>query len=329
MRVFCILSELMSESGVSARELAKELKIDVRTIRKLEEYREPWRLSQESFEKLTLYAYDHGYEGLFVIRPNPIWENFIAKPCVLFRASLGWDAEAETHLNRLFGKLDCIIETQVGVSDPEVVEEKMKTRNCVMLGAPKSNPASEVALALLWGARPFVGSEKNRGRIPVHFRGMKGTEGERRSALIRENGPCGIDIMLPSGERKIVPVSWMPPSEYAQSTENGSDAAVLVFCNRPLGTDRPVTTLILAGYTGRATLRAVKEATHRELPISECDLEKVDQPHLSVMTYDFTKVKQGKRPRMRGLRTEIQDSVLWGPPWPPLFQAIRDQGRAN
>jgi hypothetical protein len=117
----------------------------------------------------------------------------------------------------------------------------------------------------------------------------------------------------PPGERgrKFLKVDWLSPEKYkAQKGSVRKDAAAVVACFRPFGTARDVTTIIIAGYTGRSTLFAAEQATDESLP--ELDpSENPGRPCFSVLKFEYndrTRSEQAKKV-----------SKTWAPPWREFF----------
>jgi hypothetical protein len=314
MRVICTLREIQEGMGLSIKDLKRELDMDARTIDKLvadSEY-DPWRLERSALHKLCLFAHSHGVDA-FRIEPHPIWRSFGDSEALLFRGPKKADVPVEKHLIEYFERLNCEIDSSTSFSS---LDEKMREHNCVIIGSPKANRASELALTLLWGAEPFESSVKNREKIPIGFHGMQ-TDGTEPSALLQESTRHAISILPPgSKERSFLKIDWIPPEKFGPYKGIGQDAAVLVVCNRPLGTTKDVTTIVIAGYTGLATLVAAQEATYKEIPDLQPD-ETPGQPALAALKFRYKKKKQYKR--ADNLRTLEEGSTKWAPPWHAAF----------
>lgn len=315
MRVLCMLREIQEELGLTMADLERELGMDSRSIDKLIEDSDsdPWRLDRENLHRFLLFAHSHGFDG-FQIEPNSIWRTFENQRAVIFRGPTKADVPVESHLVKYFERLNCEVESAIS---SEGIEEAMRERNCVVIGSPKANPASEVALALLWGAEPFIGEAPNREKIPISFFGMQ-REGGAPSALLQQSTRYGFHILPPGAtERKYLKVDWLPPEKFGPYKGTGQEAAILVGCNRPLGSQKDVTTIVVAGYTGLSTLVAAQEATSK--PIPELQLaENPGQPCLAVLKLRYRKRRQ-YRQALANLRTPEEGSAKWAPPWPNFF----------
>jgi hypothetical protein len=315
MRVLCLLREIQERTGLTKAELEQELDMDPRTINKLLEDsdKEPWRLDRDALHRYLLFAHDRGADA-FRVEADPIWRTFEKSERVLILRGPGRaDVSVEDHLIKYFGRLRARSHT---TTSDQGVEEAMRSQNCVFIGSPKANPASEHAFALLWGVEPFDSRAKKRDRIPVHFLGMNA---ETPSALLRENGKHGLSVQVPgAGERSYLKVDWLPPEEYAPYQGVGQDAAVLAVCHRPLGTQENVTTIVIAGYTGLATLTATKQATFKKIP-DLLPAATPGQPCFAVVRFQYKKRRHYRGVSLDDLRAAVEDSATWGPPWDGFF----------
>jgi len=315
MRVICTLREIQEELGLSKSDLERELKMDSRTIDKLlvDSAGDPWRLDREMLHRYFHFAHSHGFDP-FRFEPQAMWRTFQNSEVTIYRGPKKADVPVENLLVRYFERLHCEIHSS---TSPEGLEEAMRERNCVVIGSPKANEASEIALSLLCGCKPFTPQAKNRERLPVLFFGMA-TDGDRPSVLLQESSRHGIGLRPANAiERKFLRVDWFPIEKFGPYQGEGQDAAVIVACNRPLGTERDVTTIVIAGYTGLATFVAAQEAAYMEIPDLQPDAQP-GQPCFTAMKFQYKKRKQ-TRQSLDNLRKLVQGSVEWGPPWEDFF----------
>lgn len=304
-----MLRDIKEEWDLSRADLQKELGLDARTIDKLlkDDDIDQWRLDRSKLHQLVLFAHAHGYE-LFRVVPHPIWRSFEGKEVAIFRGSGKADAPVEDHLTKHFERLHAQTHSS---TVPDGIEEAMKTKNCVVIGSPKANRASEIALSLLWGAEPFGKEEANRDRIPVHFLGMTDQGGP--SAILQQSSRHGLNVRIPNSKaRKYIKVDWLPAERYGAYKGDGQDAAVLVACYQPLGTTEDVTTIVIAGYTGLSTLVAAQEATSKRIPEIQPE-ETPGEPCFATLKFTYRKRSQ-KRKSVDNLRSHVEPSY-WGPPW--------------
>lgn len=315
MRVICMLSEIQEELGLKKADLERELSMDARTIDKLlaDTDSDPWRLDREALHRYFLFAHSHGFDA-FRIEPHAIWRSFENSEVTIFRGPKKADVPVESHLVKYFERLNCEVSSS---TTPAGIEEAMKEHNCVIIGSPKANRASESALALLWKAEPFKAEAKNREKIPISFLGMYAGR-EEPSALLQESTRYGLHVLPPgSSERNYLKVDWLPPEKYAPHKGTGQDAAILVVCNRPLETQKDVTTIVIAGYTGLATLVAAQEVTYKHVPDLRPE-ETPGEPCLAVLKFRYKKRRQHHR-ALDNLRSAEEGSAKWAPPWHNFF----------
>jgi hypothetical protein len=313
VRLRCGLQDYMRENAGEWHKtaLAKELEMDARTVVKLaaDLPDDPWTLSRAALYRYIAFATRHGFLP-FVVEQHPVWSTFknCKDPIVLLRGPYGADAMVEVQFGQHFGA--GAVKAQF--PDRSDVEALMKEQNCIVIGSPKRNPSSEVALARLWGGEPYNALPENRNRMPVHFLGMQPEPEDRHSALLRSANRYGLDIQLPhEKKRQFLEVDWVPPDRYAaKRTVAGQDAAAVVACFRPFGTERNVTTIVVAGYTARATLFATKQLIEEALPDFDPSVAP-GEPHLSVLKFEFNE--------RAGREHNKLVSKGWGPPWPEEF----------
>lgn len=316
MRVLCTLGEIQDELGMKKADLERELGMDSRTVDKLiaDSPDDPWRLDRDMLHRYFLFARAHGFEP-FRVEPHAIWERFQDSQATIFRGPKKADVPVENHLVKYFERLRCEVNTS---TTPEGIEEAMRERNCVVIGSPKGNKASEIALALLWDAKPFQGDSKNREKIPICFLGMD-AEHAGSSALLQESSRHGFDIKIPGSEQRgYLKVDWLSPDKFGPYRGSGQDAAVLVVCNRPMGAEKDVTTIVIAGYTGLATLVAAQEATSPKIP--DLKAGRPGEPCFAVMKFRYKKRRQQNQSPADNLRVVEEGSTVWAPPWSSVFQ---------
>ena len=304
-------------------ELQRELDMDRRTIDKLiaDTEDDPWRLDRGALHRYFLFAHSHGYDP-FQIEPHEIWKSFKDSEATIFRGPNKADVPVENHLVKYFERISCEVNTTISSADPTeeaVIRETMREQNCVIIGSPKANPASEVVLSLLWQAEPFKEDVGNREKIPISFLGMH-RERKEPSALLQDGARHGIYIRTPeSRERKLLKVNWLPLEKFGPHKGSGQDAAVLVGCYQPMGTEKEVTTIVIAGYTGLATLVAAQEVTYKEIPELRPE-EMPGRPCLAALKFRYKKRPQSQYKRaLDNLRSFEEGSSKWAPPWHEFF----------
>jgi hypothetical protein len=326
MRVLCLLDEVLSDSPVKDAELEARLGIEIRTIKKLRRNARDWRLDAKQFRNLMLFGFERGLDhGIFAIQPHPIWRTFVQprgetdkRAARIFRAARGADSEVELALSGFLQRAGCVSTTVTidpqRAPNADEIREAMLSQNCIFVGSPKSNAASEIALCLLWDAKPFQSGPSRQDKLPFRML-MPDADKHGASSFIvpggRQHG-----FAIPDGTRAAAPhminVSWAPLAEYRSSTVDGQDAAMVVVVKSPLGTTKDVTTIVIAGYTGRATRVTTQQLIMGEPPVAENALT---NGKMHLLAYRFA-YRKPKRPASSDeLRQEVQDSGTWGPPW--------------
>ena len=328
-----MLRELAREADKDEKELARDIGIDPRTAKKVLEDGD-WELSRGKLEKLMLYAVRHGYpNGIFLIEPDPLWRSFQKRTdTVVYRGPHGYDTDAETnitqHLQLMNGNRETRMETgRRGKSDE--IAKAMKSRNCIFVGSPKHNAATEIALALLCGAEPFDTKARNRERFPVQVLGMEPADA-KASAVLTAGARHGFDVIPPDDpKRHFIRMDWRPKKDYDSWHGTAWDVAVIGICHAPLGTSENVTTIIIMGYTGLATLVATQQLTQQftqadrtypqlteeEAPFTEGQLAEAGKLHLAAFRFKFTKSSSRSHTDARDRRKPVKDSGKWLPPW--------------
>lgn len=326
MRVVCLLDEVLKESPVPSAALEARLGLDSRTIKKLRQNARDWRLDADAFTKLMLFGFEHGLaNGIFAIRPHVIWRTFTqsadeaSRSAALYRASRVSDAKVEAELTSFLQRIGCGSVTEIidppKVPDIDEIRDAMRTKNCVFVGSPKSNAASELALCLLWDTKPFQPRRSGQDKLPFHIL-MPDAEEHRASSIIVPGGQRhGFAIPDARGPGlKLIRVAWKPLREYETSISEGQDAAMVVVARSPLGTAKEVTTIVIVGYTGLATHVTATQLMLGEPPVSE-DAMASAGTHLLAYTFQYRKPRRSAGSRAGDLRREIPDTGRWAPPW--------------
>lgn len=146
--------------------------------------------------------------------------------------------------------------------DMEELLHRARSENCIVIGSPKSNAATEILLSRFFGAEPFNPSDANRRRIPFGFCWPDTTKIVEQSSLTcsafarkRTKNQPGIavkkGIHVPADHMELEPfIKW--------ETSRGRDCGLVFVANRPFGTDRDVKLIVLAGFSGVGTVGAAK-----------------------------------------------------------------------
>lgn len=315
MRLHCRLDELCEYYDYTKAELAAATGIGARTLDKMRADDDEWRLSRTQIEKLTVLARGAGLPHAFVLRANPVWATFEESSATIFRGEPPADAMIESKLSDFLQQMNGHPRTKTihRVPSEAEIRKAMTETNCIFVGSPRSNPATEIALCLLSGARPFDGSAGNRVKVPVHIIGAdSGTS--RDSAIVLPGRGHGFSIDGGDGSgRKSLDVHWVPAEDYAKKKVEGRDAGVVVLCKSPFGTKKNVTTILLLGYRGLATHELAAQLMRGAPPITEEMLRQHGRVHVLGYHFSFHKPR-GAAKGTADMRKARQGE--WAPPWP-------------
>ncbi len=139
---------------------------------------------------------------------------------------------------------------------------RVRSENCIVIGSPKSNAASEIILSRFFNAEPFNPSDDNRRKIPFGFCWPDVTEIVELSSLTcstlarnKTKGQAGIAV---KGGIQVRADHKVPEAFRAWETDEGMDCGLVFVANRPFGTDRNVKLIVLSGFSGLGTIGAAK-----------------------------------------------------------------------
>jgi len=134
--------------------------------------------------------------------------------------------------------------------------------NCIVLGSPRSNPATEILISRHFKAQPFDSRLANRAKIPFCFVWPESASPELKSSLAEaflyqhnEQGAIGVysrstDTFL--GRADYWPSEWF----FSHSIQRGLDCGLVVVINKPFQTTENVKLIILAGVGAIGTIAA-------------------------------------------------------------------------
>jgi hypothetical protein len=320
MKMVCNLADLLVHNGVTPKEAAEASKVDLRNIKNLVSPTQNWQLPRRALERLMLYAFESEFrEPLFSLREHAIWSTFVERDSHIFRAQRHWDglieAELVQFIRRLGGRPTPDIVKAAEPRSASDIADSMKTTNCIFLGTPKSNATTELALALLAGAKPFDTKIPNRAKLVVQVLGGKEAVQDESAVLIASTRHGFSIAPAPGTDRKFIKVDWKNKDAYDEWGGTAKDAAVVVVCRRPLGTPVDVTTILIMGYSGLATQTVTRELTHGNPPLTEDILAEPAVQHVMAYSFDFRKAKRLGSVGDSDQRRAMKGSGHWYPPW--------------
>jgi hypothetical protein len=317
MRLVCNLKDLLSQHGITATEFAAETHIDPRSIDNLLQD-EKWRLERQNFERLMLYGFNHGWGPIFTIEQHPIWDTFHERRASIYRGTAQWDGQIEHEVSQFLRHLGCTPHTENAHPTPRAVAAAMRENNCIFIGSPKKNTATEIALCLLADAEPFNPAEANRRKLPVQIIGVDPPSGTQSAVLVPNQRIHGFSVRRgKSDKRESIGVDWLPQEEYDSWHGDANDAAMVITCRSPLGTTKDVQTILFLGYSGLATQSVARKIMQgdpeTDPPLKAADLAERGKVQMFAYRFQFTK-PTNRAPRSKtDPRREIAKTGYWWP----------------
>ncbi len=157
-------------------------------------------------------------------------------------------------IDRVTGLLRTFVDGALGIKDaattPEQFGERL-TQNCVSVGSPMVNPATEMAICRIFGAQPFDSAE--RANLPFVFKipGKAATP----SSVFEPSRDGKLGIWLRDEEALLEADAWPSEQFRRMRIDRGRDCAVIVVLNHrvadPVGGDRKL--IVLSGFSGLGT----------------------------------------------------------------------------
>jgi hypothetical protein len=195
----------------------------------------------------------------------------------------------------------------------EKLMEQVRSENCIVIGSPKTNTATEILLSEFFKAEPFNPDKDNRKKVPFGFcwtdrHPMVEKSSLTCSAFARKKTRNIPGIAIRNGPH--VPAHYRSPTAfYKWDTRDGRDCGLVFVANRPFGADRDVKLIVLAGFSGTGTVAAaralVKDFRYLE-PINdercvygvvECTYRKLaDTDNRTLTDFDWKYRKGGRAP---------------------------------
>src|SRR6476469_8649604 len=72
-----------------------------------------------------------------------------------------------------------------------------------------------------------------------------------------------LELQCGNSQPELLKVDWLPPERYASFRGRLHDGAALAVCYQPLGTQKQVSSIVIAGYTGLSSMLAAEEAAYK------------------------------------------------------------------
>ncbi len=259
------------DAGRNKTNLAEEIGISVPKLQDILD--DQWDyITRDSIERVADY-FQLAVEDVFEFSPSPFWQSIkSAKECVFLR---GWPSEEAFRIPMYDGKatqeVKEFLDSLGPIRDPtEEIEKNNEAalvelaakKNCVVVGAPRSNSATEILLSRFFGAKPFDPSQSNREKLPFCFEWPPDMTGMDQSSLRVSDavsktlgGKFGI-VWVNGGQ---LLVDFKERDEYTKwETEKGTDAGLIFVADRRVSETETVKLIVLAGIRGVGTFAAAK-----------------------------------------------------------------------
>ena len=317
-------ARLVERLGLDDRAVAAELGINLPHVRRLRT--DTWtEISRADLQAILCWCRRHDCD-VFSVEPSPIWRTLPEHEVVLLRGSdkdknpLPADAQTEAQLLEVLTAEQCkVTSLPIDSANMGQVVEFMKTKNCIFIGSPKHNLATEAALTALWP------SSSEGEKCPFQFLWNSSPRKSLFGRAIRGSETPGISVRI-DGKKgfryELVPVDWKSQPEYVRWTGRGKDAGALVVCHKPLKTDADVTTIILAGFSGFATIDMAKDIVTDGFGIPTEGVQP-DTPIVRILSATFKKAAGKGESRER-----IERGRKWlSPPWEQLASLSKGRSR--
>ena len=237
-----------------------------------------WDSVSRSVVERICDRFDLEISELFELVPSRFWDYFATNNNLAFVAttiSRQPDASSSMRVNlfdqRAMVEVRTFLEKNFDVHDYEIwsdvhnkerLFELVKTKNTIIIGAPRSNPATEILLCRLFNLEPFTTAPAS-AQVPFSFIWSAKHQPKEESAFSRPFQKGADTKLRPGialyGKRLIVEVDWLPKEQYNSKTlKNKRDCGFIVIVNKPFETPRNVKLVLIGGYSGLGTWAAAK-----------------------------------------------------------------------
>jgi hypothetical protein len=266
-----IAEEQVKELGI--KQLAFSIGIAEGTLRK--QLSDNWiYVHRKEVEKIC----DHfgiGVDQLYKLVPDEFWAPFESlKTCTFLRGSTdppqmrGHDIDAESEIQNVLQKLVQGVRCQKKEFDLERAAEiprLAENDNCIVIGSPKSNPASEILLCQFFKARPFDCDPENARRVPFSFVWPSGAAPDGPSTLSAASVAMPADkpgLCWRDGGSLVGRMDFWPFDQFkARTIGKGRDCGVIFVTNKQISDGRKVKLIVLCGMSGIGTVGAARALT--------------------------------------------------------------------
>jgi transcriptional regulator with XRE-family HTH domain len=162
------------------------------------------------------------------------------------------DYRAIDQVDRLLsGCVDGMIPIENSATNLEEFRERVQ-QDCVVLGSPMVNKATEMAICQAFGVEPF--QDGAQGKVPFHFRVGGPRQSLPASSIIQPSPDGKVGIWLKEG-KQLLEMHFTPRDQFRKwETKKGRDCAVILVLNhQPAGQSHYRKLIVLAGSGGVGT----------------------------------------------------------------------------
>ena len=140
--------------------------------------------------------------------------------------------------------------------------KKAQSENCIVIGSPRSNAATEILLSRFFNAEPLNPSDQNRQKIPFGFCWPDSPQIVEQSSLTcstlaRRKTKNLAGIAVKGGIHVKADLKELEDFR-AWETSDGKDCGLVFVANKPFKTNQDVKLIVLAGFSGLGTVGAAR-----------------------------------------------------------------------
>jgi DNA-binding Xre family transcriptional regulator len=267
------LAELLARKKLPTLALSKAIGISAPTVDKM--LAGDWKyIAREAIERSADYLKVEVSE-LFELVPVPFWDWVEeSKQCTFLRGShddngnrnglripgSDSDATAEiTRFTRRFMRSDTYADHERNI---ETLIDRAKNENCIVIGGPRTNAATEILLSAFFGREPFKAHGAKNSKLPFCYCWPESGHIEVESSLAcpdpvrrKFGGKPGIVI-----KDRLIEADYIEPGRFTNTamTKPAKDCGLVFVANKPFGTTKNVKLIVLAGFGGIGTFGAAK-----------------------------------------------------------------------
>lgn len=261
------VKELLAAKGMKQAELAKRVGVSKGTVAGYHD--NSWTVLDRTVLERMADVFQCEAGSLLVTQDSSFFHSYRSHEiCTYLRRPdaetveagrpLGFrDIKAANRVDELLKNcVEGIVDREDSASTPETFGQRIRN-NCVVLGSPTVNPASEMAICFAFGVEPFQPGVS--GRLPFHFQRAVHPGKQPLSSLSRTSPDGKVGIWL-RDEKELLEADILPPEEFRRKEiKKGRDCAVVVVTNhQPDEEVGPRKLVVLSGYAGVGTEAAAK-----------------------------------------------------------------------